>query len=91
MGPVTEEEYLSRVERYDKELLEQVGFDPKGHSTVEKVKVVREYREDRYEKLVDAVYKRRGWDERGIPMLETLQRLEIDFPDVVQLIKSHQK
>ncbi len=91
MGPVTEEEYLSRVERYDKELLEQVEFNPKGHSTAEKVTAVREYREDRYEKLVDAVYKRRGWDERGIPTLETLNRLGIDYPEVVQLIKSHQK
>ena len=62
----------------------------KGTPLAEKVKAVREYREDRYEKLVDAVYKRRGWDERGIPKLETLKRLGIDFPDVVQLIKSHQ-
>ncbi len=32
-GPVTIEEYESRAERYDKQLLEQVGFDPTGKST----------------------------------------------------------
>jgi aldehyde:ferredoxin oxidoreductase len=70
--------------------MEQVEFDPKSHTTAEKVKALRDYREDRYEKLVDAVYKRRGWDERGIPNVETLKRLGIDFPDVLKLIKSNQ-
>ena len=44
------------------------------------------YREDQYELLMDAVYKRRGWTPNGIPTLETLKRLGIDFPDVVELV-----
>ena len=33
MGPVTEEEYLSRQERYDNQLKELVGIDPEGMTT----------------------------------------------------------
>ncbi|NLO52099.1 MAG: aldehyde:ferredoxin oxidoreductase, partial [Bacteroidales bacterium] len=60
-GPVTIEEYESRAERYDKQLKEIVGFDPEGKTTEEKVAVMRKHRESQYEKLLDAVYKRRGW------------------------------
>jgi aldehyde:ferredoxin oxidoreductase len=88
MGPVTNEEYESRAERYDKELLEQVEIQPQGLATKQKVAAIRKYREDRYEKLVDAVYKRRGWDGQGIPTINTLQRLGIDFPDVVRLVET---
>ncbi len=87
MGPVTVEEYESRQERYDKQLKEEVGIDPEGLSTEEKMAKLRAYREDRYEQLMDAVYKRRGWDRHGIPTLETLKRLHIDFPEVVELVE----
>lgn len=89
VGPVTEMEYESRVERYDKELKEQVGIDPLGMSTTEKMKAIRNYREGRYDQLVDAVYKRRGWTEDGVPTVETLKRLQIDFPDAVELVKKN--
>jgi aldehyde:ferredoxin oxidoreductase len=85
MGPVTTTEYESRMDRYDQELLE-IGIEISGLSTDEKVKALRNYREARYEKLVDAVYKRRGWTENGIPTLETVKRLQIDFPEVLRLI-----
>lgn len=87
MGPVTTTEYESRMDRYDQELLE-IGIDISGLSTDEKVKALRNYREARYEKLVDAVYKRRGWTENGIPTLETVKRLQIDFPEVLRLISN---
>jgi aldehyde:ferredoxin oxidoreductase len=48
---------------------------------------LRQYREGRYEQLLDAVYSRRGWNENGIPTLEKLESLGIDFPDVVELVK----
>jgi aldehyde:ferredoxin oxidoreductase len=89
VGPVTVEEYESRAERYDKQLKELVGFDPQGKSTEEKRVALREYREDQYEKLIDAVYKRRGWTENGIPTLVTLKKLWIDFPEVVEVVKQH--
>ena len=87
MGPVTEEEYESRAERYDKQLKEKVGYDPKGKPTKEKMAVLRKYRESEYERLKDAVYKRRGWNPNGVPTLEKVKELRIDFPEVVKLIK----
>jgi len=89
MGPVTVEEYESRQERYDKSLREDVRLDPAGMTSAEKVAALRRYREDRYEKLVDAVYHRRGWTSNGVPTVETLKRLKIDFPELVELVKAH--
>ena len=50
---------------------------------------LRKYREDQYEKLMDAVYERRGWTNNGIPTLATVKRLGIDYPDVVELLKAN--
>ena len=33
------------------------------------------------------VYARRGWDANGIPTLEKLRALGIDFPDVVEVVE----
>jgi aldehyde:ferredoxin oxidoreductase len=87
-GPVTVEEYESRAERYDRQLREKVGIDPAGMTTSQKMAALRQYREDQYRRLVDAVYKRRGWTPNGVPTLETLRRLEIDFPEVVEVVKA---
>jgi len=89
MGPVTVEEYESRAERYDKQLKELVRDDAEGKTTEEKMAALRAYREEQYEKLIDAVYKRRGWTPNGIPTPETLKRLHIDFPDMVELVRRH--
>jgi aldehyde:ferredoxin oxidoreductase len=88
-GPVTVEEYESRAERYDQQLQEKVGLDPSGMTTAEKVAALKAHRQDQYEKLCDAVYKRRGWSENGIPTVEKLRDLGIDFPDVVALVEAH--
>jgi aldehyde:ferredoxin oxidoreductase len=89
VGPVTVEEYESRAERYDKQLKEKVGIDPSGMSSEEKVKVMREYREDQYEKLIDAVYERRGWTKNGVPKPEHLKKLGIAFDDVLDVVNKH--
>ncbi|MGC4120664.1 MAG: aldehyde ferredoxin oxidoreductase C-terminal domain-containing protein [Myxococcales bacterium] len=88
-GPVTREEYESRAERYDKQLKDLIGVDPAGKTTEEKMALHRTYREDRYSKLCDAVYKRRGWTPNGVPTLETLQKYKVDFPEVVEVVKKH--
>jgi aldehyde:ferredoxin oxidoreductase len=88
-GPVTEEEYRSRAERYDKQLRELVGFDPQGKTVEEKMAALRAYREDQYEKLTDAVYERRGWTSDGVPTLEKLRELGVDFPEVVEVVKPY--
>ncbi len=88
VGPVTVEEYESRRKRYDRQLKEEIGVDPEGLSTEEKMRILREYRMKRYEQLLDAVYERRGWTRNGIPTLETLKRLGIDYPDVVRVVEA---
>lgn len=90
MGPVTVIEYEERASYYDQQLRDDVGIDPGPLSTPEKVAIMRNYREQRYDKLVDAVYKRRGWTSNGVPTLETIHRLGIDYPDVVELAQRNQ-
>jgi len=90
-GPVTAEEYESRADRYDGQLREKVGIDPAGKTTAEKIALLRTYREGMYEKLLDAVYTRRGWTADGVPTLEKVKALGIDFPDVCELLSPHQK
>jgi aldehyde:ferredoxin oxidoreductase len=87
MGPVTVEEYESRQDRYDKQLQEKLGINPMGMSTVEKVKILREFRENEYSKLQDAAYKRRGWNQNGIPTVEHLKEIGMDLPEVLAVVE----
>ena len=89
VGPVTEDEYLSRRERYDTQLVEIHKVDIAGMRTADKVALLRKFREEKYEKLKDAVYKRRGWTPDGIPTVATVKRLGIDFPGVLALLEAH--
>lgn len=89
IGPATDVEYNDHQERYDSQLKETVGVDPADLSVSEKIAKLRQYREDQYEQLVDAVYTRRGWSKNGIPTEETVRRLGIDFPDVLKLIRAN--
>lgn len=91
MGPVTKEEYESRQERYDTQLRDLWGVNPEGKDTAEKVALLRQFREQNYQKLCDAVYQRRGWTSDGVPTIETLQKLGIDFPDLVEVVKPYQE
>lgn len=88
-GPVTVEEYESRQERYDQQLKELLNYCPEGKATEEKIKVLREYRLEQYEKLTDAVYKRRGWSIDGVPTIKKLEELGMDMPEVVEVVKQH--
>jgi len=90
VGPVTKEEYESRAERYDKQLREKVGYDPAGKTTEEKMAALRAFREAQYQQLADAVYKRRGWTQDGVPTIQKLKELGIDFPDVIEVVKPYQ-
>jgi len=89
MGPATLIEYEDRAAYYDQLLKEEPGIDPGGYSSLDKMAALRKIREERYEKLVDAVYERRGWTKNGVPTLETVKNLEIDFPEIVSLVKKH--
>jgi len=85
-GPVTAEEYASREERYDKEMKEEIGIDPTGKSIEEKMVITRKFREEKYEKLLDAVYSRRGWTKNGVPKPEHLKAIGMDLPELIETI-----
>lgn len=89
-GPATEEEYLSRQERYDKQLKEIIGLDPEKMTLQEKMAATRKYRENRYEQLLDAVYERRGWNKNGVPTLKHLTDLGMNLPEVIEVVKDLQ-
>ena len=76
----------SRAERYDTQLRNIIGVDPENLSTERKMAHLRQYREDQYESLLDAVYKRRGWDKDSIPTPEKMRALGIDLPEVLHVI-----
>jgi aldehyde:ferredoxin oxidoreductase len=89
-GPVTIEEYESRMERYDGQMKDKIGIDPTGKTSEEKLRITREFREDQYEQLLDAVYKRRGWTKNGVPTIEHLKELGMDLPQLIEVIKDMQ-
>ncbi|MDD4257208.1 MAG: aldehyde ferredoxin oxidoreductase C-terminal domain-containing protein [Bacteroidales bacterium] len=85
-GPVTAEEYLSREERYDKQLREDVGVDPSKMTLDERRAALRKFREKRYENLLDAVYTRRGWNLNGVPKTDFLKEIHMDLPELIQVV-----
>ena len=87
MGPVSREEYLSREERYDKQIIDEMGLDPTKMTLEERMAAHRAWRTGRYEKLTDAVYKRRGWTPNGVPTYDRLKELGIDFPEVLEVVR----
>jgi len=91
LGPITRGEYLSREERYDRQMKELIGVDPEGRSVEEKIAIIMDHRWDQFWKLVDAVYKRRGWTPGGIPTLEKLIEIEMDLPELVQVVRPYLK
>jgi aldehyde:ferredoxin oxidoreductase len=89
MGPVTPIEYESRAERYDTQL-EELGVEISNKNVDEKIKILRKHREEQYQKLQDAVYLERGWNENGCPTIETIQKLNLDYDDVKEVITPYQ-
>jgi aldehyde:ferredoxin oxidoreductase len=66
-------------------------MNPEGMTLKEKMAAHRKYRESRYEQLLDAVYKRRGWDANGVPTMELLKKLGMDLPELVELRDKYEK
>ncbi|MDR3254480.1 MAG: aldehyde:ferredoxin oxidoreductase [Synergistaceae bacterium] len=90
LGPVFEDEWNARPDYFD-EKLKKSGVEPEDMPVKEKIIKLRKHRRGQWENLVDAVYKRRGWNRNGIPTLETIHRLGIDYPDVVELLENNLK
>ena len=88
MGPVTEAEYRSRQERYDAQLREWLDLDPTQMTLAEKLAAHRAHRTAQYERLIDAVYARRGWTQNGVPTEAKLRELGIDDEDVLDVVRN---
>ncbi len=86
MGPVTPLEYRSRQERYDSQLKE-LGIDIESKPVEERIAILRKHREEQYVKLQDATYKERGWNHNGVPTIEKIKKIGIDFPDILKIIE----
>ena len=52
------------------------------------MKILGNYKTGFFEGLQQKVYAARGWNEKGVPKVETLKRLKIDFPEAVALVNS---
>jgi aldehyde:ferredoxin oxidoreductase len=87
MGPVLEDEYLARAERYDRQMREKIGVDPEGKSVKEKLAITRDYRIKQYDSLTDAVFKRRGWTSDGCPTPELLAKIGMDLPELLEVVR----
>jgi aldehyde:ferredoxin oxidoreductase len=90
MGPVTEMEYVSRKERYDKSLVEKLGMPQKDVEkmiTQEKIRILYEHRRNQYEKLTDAVYYRRGWTPNGIPTPQKMKQLGFSDKKMLKMLQ----
>jgi len=90
MGPVTEMEYLSRKDRYDKHLVEKLEIpqkDVEKMTVSEKLEALYEYRRDQYEKLTDAVYYRRGWTPNGVPTPQKMKHLGFSDPKMLRMLQ----
>ena len=90
MGPVTQMEYISRKDRYDKYLVEKMGLSEKEIEKMnvdEKLKILYDFRQDQYQKLADAVYFRRGWTPNGVPTPQKMKQLGIDDPKMLDFLK----
>lgn len=78
MGPVTEIEYNSRQDRYDKVLVDQLGMardEVASMPVEEKMEILYDHRQNQYQKLADAVYYRRGWTPNGVPTPQKMKAL----------------
>jgi aldehyde:ferredoxin oxidoreductase len=54
------------------------------------MKIIRKYREDQYESLLNAVYIRRGWNNNGVPKIEFLKKIGMDLPEVIEVVRNYQ-
>ncbi|MEA3508269.1 MAG: aldehyde ferredoxin oxidoreductase C-terminal domain-containing protein, partial [Synergistota bacterium] len=87
MGPVTEEEYLYRKDFYDAMIKNEMDKIPETMKLPEKMAAVREHKQNAYSQLQQMIYKKRGWNEDGIPTVKKLHELGIDDKSVIETVE----
>lgn len=90
MGPVTEMEYISRKDRYDKLLVEKLKIQEKELEKMDvkdKIMKLYDFRQNQYQKLMDAVYFRRGWTQNGVPTPKKMKELGMDDSKMLKILQ----
>jgi aldehyde:ferredoxin oxidoreductase len=87
MAPVYLNEFESRRDYYLQYLREEAGIETEGKSDETLLEALQTYRVDRYETLIDRVYRRKGYDENGVPTEETLDRLGFTEPEYREIVR----
>jgi aldehyde:ferredoxin oxidoreductase len=88
MAPAFMEEFLSRKEYYEEYIKDVVGIDAAEKTDEEKLTILQAYRAEQYEKLVDVVYKEKGYDPNGIPTDEKLSDLGFAEEEYLNIVKT---
>lgn len=88
MGPVTAKEYLSKQEYYDAQLRNEAQITPNHLSIEDKIDLLRKYRQNLYQKLIDKTYAIRNWDANGVPTKEKLLSVGLDEEEFIDLIEN---
>ncbi|UCF73346.1 MAG: aldehyde:ferredoxin oxidoreductase [Deltaproteobacteria bacterium] len=74
MGPAYFNEYEARAEYYDSWLKEQLGEDGIPDDPQLRHRMIIRLRQEAYEKLCDAVYRKKGYTQDAVPLPSTLER-----------------
>jgi aldehyde:ferredoxin oxidoreductase len=83
-------EYISRQNRYDSILVDQVDINRKDLDLMnieDKMKALYKYRQNQYQKLADAVYYRRGWTPNGVPTPQKMKKLGITDKKMLSMLQ----
>jgi aldehyde:ferredoxin oxidoreductase len=88
MAPVYPNEFASRREYYLRWLEEEARVDTAGKTDQELLQRLQAYRMAQYEKLMDVVYRYKGFDEEAIPTDETLDRLGFTEPGYREIVRA---
>jgi aldehyde:ferredoxin oxidoreductase len=77
MGPAFVNEYEARESYYDEWLKETKGTSILPEDINERHQLLVSLRKEAYERLCDTVYMEKGYDSNGVPLAETVDRLEL--------------
>lgn len=88
MSPAFFNEYKSRSDYYDLWLSDQVGEGKIPDSPEDRHDLIIKLRKKAYDDLCDAVYKVKGYTSEGIPLPDTLERLDLMDGKMRELLDS---
>ncbi|MDY6969930.1 MAG: aldehyde ferredoxin oxidoreductase C-terminal domain-containing protein [Spirochaetota bacterium] len=88
MAPVFIHEFQDRKDYYIEYLQEVVKIDIENRSDEEMLEELHKFRKTEYDKLTDFVNKEKGFDRDSIPLDETMNRLNLNNKEYMEIIHS---